>query len=418
MLSPESLVLICIFLFVCTWSLYNLPILAVGVRNARRNKISKRKTSNSKNLPSFSIVVPAKNEQKVIGRLLDAFTRLDYPADKKELIIVEDGSTDETLRICREYSENSSLNIKVFSRSSSDGKPSALNFGVAHACGDIVGVFDADSVTAPDALLNVCDLFADPEVAAVQGRTSSINADESMLSKFIAQEETVWCEVYLRGKDALNLFVHLKGSCQFIRRDVLQRLNGFDENALSEDMELSARLAGNGYKIRYASNVQCWQESATSFRSLFRQRTRWFRGTMEVAFRYGRLMSKPSLRNLDAELTLLGPFVLIAALATYFATLFTFLSPLPFSLLLQILMQASVLVATATILVCGLALVYSSRPRQVRSLLWLPFVYFYWSLQAAISFYAMLLILFRRPRNWVKTEKSGACTEHIAELLK
>jgi cellulose synthase/poly-beta-1,6-N-acetylglucosamine synthase-like glycosyltransferase len=418
MLTPISIVLIWVFFFVCAWSLYNLPILAVGVRNVRRSKTLKRRFKKSKNLPTFSIVVPVKNERKVVGRLLNAFANIDYPVDKKELIIVEDGSTDETLDICRKYAENSNLDIKIFSKPSSDGKPSALNFGVARASGDIVGIFDADSVPASDALLNVGGLFADPSVAAVQGRTSSINADESMLSKFISHEETVWCEVYLRGKDALNLFVHLKGSCQFIRRDVLQKLKGFDENALSEDMELSARLAEKGYKIRYASDVQCWQESPSSVRSLLRQRTRWFRGTMEVAFKYGRLMSKPSLRNLDAEMTLLGPFVLIAGLATYSATLFTFLSPLPFSFLLQLLMQASALVATATILLCGLALIYSSKPRKAKSLLWLPFIYFYWCLQAAISFYAMLLILLRRPRKWLKTEKSGACTKQIAKPME
>lgn len=417
MLSPISLAMVSVFFFVCAWSLYNLPILAAGVRGMLRSKKTRKRSNRSKNLPTFSIVVPVKNERKVIGRLLDAFTNLDYPADKKELIIVEDGSTDETVSICRKYAEGSSLDVKILCKQSSDGKPSALNFGVAHATGEIVGIFDADSVPARDALLNVCGFFADPAVAAVQGRTLSINAEETMLSKFISHEETVWCEVYLQGKDALNLFVHLKGSCQFIKRDVLEKLKGFDENALSEDMELSARLAESGYKIRYAPNVQSWQESATSVKSLFRQRTRWLRGTMEVAFRYGRLMSKPSLRNLDAEVTLLGPFVLIAALATYFSTFYTFLRPLPFSFLLQLIMQASVLVATLTILVCGLGLIYSSKPRKVKSLLWLPFIYFYWSLQAFISFYAVLLILLHRPRKWLKTEKKGVCTERTLQSL-
>ena len=407
MLSPISIVMVCVFFFVCAWSLYNLPILAAGVRHMRRSKKLKKMQSRRKILPTFSIVVPVKNEGKVVGRLLDALSNLDYPADKKEIVIVEDGSTDESLSVCRKYAEDSGLNIKILHKPSSDGKPSALNYGIAHASGEIVGIFDADNVPARDALLNVCGFLADPAVAAVQGRTSSINAEENMLTKFLSHEETVWCEVYLRGKDVLSLFVHLKGSCQFIRRDVLERLKGFDENVLSEDMELSARLAESGYTIRYASDVQSWQESPSSVQSLFRQRTRWFRGTMEVAFKYGRLMSKPSRRNLDAEVTLLGPFILIAALVTYLATFYTFFEPLPFSFLLQLVMQASALVATLTILLCGLALIYSSKPRKAKSLLWLPFIYFYWSLQAAISFYAVLLILFRKQRKWVKTEKCG-----------
>jgi cellulose synthase/poly-beta-1,6-N-acetylglucosamine synthase-like glycosyltransferase len=279
-----------------------------------------------------------------------------------------------------------------------------------------VGVFDADNVPSRDALRNVCGFFDDPAVAAVQGRTSSINDEENMLTKFTSHEETVWCEVYLRGKDVLNLFVYLKGSCQFIRRDVLERLKGFDEKALSEDMEFSVRLAESGYKIRYAPNVQSWQESPASVKSLFKQRLRWFRGTMEIAFRYGRLMAKPSMRNLDAELTLLGPFILIAGLATYFATFYTFFEPLPFSFLLQLIMQTAGLATTLTILLCGLALVYSSKPRKAKSVLWVPFIYFYWGLQAFISFYAVMLIMLRRPRSWNKTVRTGVVNE--AQVLQ
>jgi cellulose synthase/poly-beta-1,6-N-acetylglucosamine synthase-like glycosyltransferase len=143
-------------------------------------------------------------------------------------------------------------------KSPSNGKPSALNYGLEQAKGEIVAFFDADSVPASDALLNVSKYFENPNVAAVQGRTLSINPNENMLTRFISYEEAVWCEAYLQGKDALDLFVHLKGSCQFLRRDVLDQLKGFDENALSEDMELSARLTERGYKIRYASDVRCW----------------------------------------------------------------------------------------------------------------------------------------------------------------
>jgi cellulose synthase/poly-beta-1,6-N-acetylglucosamine synthase-like glycosyltransferase len=406
--------MILVFFFVSAWSLYNLPILAAGVRNMRRSKKVRKRVAKNKNLPTFSIVVPVKNEGKVVGRLLDALSNLDYPADKKEVVIVEDGSTDETLSICQSYAKASSLNIKILQKPTSNGKPSALNYGIAHATGEIVGVFDADNVPARDALLNVCGFFEDPAVGAVQGRTSSINADENMLTKFTSHEETIWCEVYLRGKDVLNLFVYLKGSCQFIRRDVLQRLKGFDEKALSEDMEFSARLAQSGYKIRYAPNVQSWQESPASAQSFFRQRTRWFRGTMELALRYGRLMSKPSMRNFDAELTLLGPFVLMAGLAVYLATFYSFFVRLPFSLLLQLVMQASGLMTTFTFLLCGLALVYASKPRRAKSMLWVPFIYFYWGLQAFISFYAAMLIMLRRPRSWNKTVKTGAVNEAYA----
>jgi len=408
MLDLAYVGLICIFFSVYVWSLYNLPILAAGVRHLRRSKRgSADRASEEKTLPVVSIVVPVKNEERVIGRLLDALVRLSYPADKKEIVIVEDGSTDGTLDVCMKFARERCVDLKILHRSFSDGKPSALNYGVMHARGEIVGIFDADNVPAGDVLLNVCRYFEDPRVAAVQGRTLSINSEENMLTKFISYEETVWCEAYLRGKDVLNLFVHLKGSCQFIRRDVLQRLEGFDGRALSEDMEMSARLTEQGYKIRYASDVRSWQESPAGWRQLFRQRTRWFRGTMEVAFKYGRLMARPNRISIDAEATLFGPFILIASLLTYFAAFWTVLAPFPLSLVLQFVAQFTALITTLTLFVCGLALIYSSKPRKAVDVLWLPFIYVYWSLQSFIALYAMLLIVLRRPKRWIKTEKKG-----------
>jgi cellulose synthase/poly-beta-1,6-N-acetylglucosamine synthase-like glycosyltransferase len=337
-------------------------------------------------------------------------SELSYPAAKKEIIIVEDGSTDRSLDVCEAFARKQRLNIKVVQRLFSDGKPSALNSGITYAKGEIVGVFDADNVPANDALLNVCKYFEDPQVAAVQGRTLSINSEENILTKIISREEDVWYETYLRGKDALNLFVHLKGSCQFIRRDVLEQVRGFDKNALSEDMELSAKTTENGYKIRYAPDVRSWQESPCDLQQLFRQRARWFRGTIEVALKYGRLMAKPSKKSFDAEVTLFGPFVLIASLLAYIGTSCVTFMPFPLGVLLQVMVQLTAFGATVVILLCGLVLVYSSKPRKATSLLWIPFIYFYWSLQAFIASYAVMLILLRRPRKWSKTEKRGITT--------
>lgn len=411
MLSLVYTALITLLFFVYAWSAYNLPILAAGVEHLRRRKHKSRGTSRrEKNSPVYSIVVPVKNEEKVVGRLLDALLKLNYPRDKKEIIIVEDGSTDRTADICAEYARRHRINMKVLRKPLSDGKSSALNYGIEQATGEIIGFFDADSVPAPDTLRNVSKYFEDPEVAAVQGRTLSINSEENMLTKIISYEEAVWCEVYLAGKDVLGLFVHLKGSCQFIRCDVLEIVNRFDENTLSEDMEMSVKLTEKGYKIRYASDVRSWQENPSDLKQLLRQRTRWFRGTMEVALKYGRLMAKLRRKTIDTEATLFGPFILIASLLTYLAAFYSFFIPFPLDLLWQSMMQFTAVTTTLTLFICGLALICESKARKVENLLWLPFIYFYWSLQAFMALYALTLVLLRRPRKWLKTEKKGTTT--------
>jgi cellulose synthase/poly-beta-1,6-N-acetylglucosamine synthase-like glycosyltransferase len=410
------IILILLFLTVYVWSIYNLPILVAGVRHLRRSrrKLEKGLLSETK-LPTFSIIVPVKNEEKVIGRLLDALAKLNYPADKKEIIVVEDGSTDTTSDICAACAEDPNTNLRVLHKPFSNGKPSALNYGIERARGEIIGVFDADSLPAEDSLLNVCKYFEDPNVTAVQGRTLSINSEQNMLTKFLSYEEAVYCEAYMRGKDALGLFVHLRGSCQFIKRNVLEELKGFDEDMLTEDMEISARLTERGSLIRYAPDVRSWQESPADLKQLLRQRTRWFRGTMEVAFKYGKLMAKRSKKSFDAEATLFGPFVLILSLITYFAAFYSVFVPFSVNLLLQLLTQSTMLIVTLTLFLCGLALIYSSKPRKLSRVIWLPFMYFYWSLQVFIALYAVLLMLLRKPRIWSKTEKSGVVTITLSE---
>jgi cellulose synthase/poly-beta-1,6-N-acetylglucosamine synthase-like glycosyltransferase len=407
-LDIAGVTIIAVLLIISLWSLYNVPILATGIKDycKKRQKTQKNRLFHE-SLPTFSIVVPVKNEEKVIGRLLTALSRLTYPADKQEIIIIEDGSTDATPQICMNYAKGHP-NVKILQRGFSNGKPSALNYGLAHAKGEIVAIFDADNVPDTNALMIVLDYFEDPIVAAVQGRTMSINSKENMLTQFISYEEAVWCEAYLRGKDVLNLFVHLKGSCQFIRRDILDNLQGFNEAALSEDMEISAKITENNFKIRYASDVVAWQESPSDIKTLFKQRTRWFRGTMEVAFKYGRLMSKPSIKNFDAETTLWGPFILIASLVPYTAMFWAFFQVLPLNVMWGLTVQFATLTLALSLLVCSLALIYVTKPRSVKNILWLPFVYCYWSLQAFIALYAALLIFLHRPRQWTKTDKKGA----------
>jgi len=405
-----NIVLICVFAVIYAWVLYNMPILAAGIRNQRTTKQKAAPVLMDSKLPFYSIVVPAKNEGKTIGRLLESLTHLYYPTDKMEVVVVEDGSNDNTFEICQQYADKYDF-IQVLQKTDSNGKPSALNFGVKQTRGDLIAVFDADNVPAKDALLNSIKYFKDPQVAAVQGRTQSINSKENMLTQFISYEEAVWCEAYLRGKDSLGLFVHLKGSCQFIRGSVLRELDGFDESVLSEDMEYSARLAENDYQIKYAGDVCTWQESPSNLKGLFKQRTRWFRGTMDVAVKYGKLLKKPNKMNLDAEVTLFGPFILIASLMSYIMAFGTFLTEYPYNMIWTAFTYFSLFAMTATVLMCGFALIFVSRPHKASNLLWLPFVFGYWFIQGFIALYAGILSLLRRPINWDKTEKNGTISD-------
>jgi len=392
------------------WALYNTPILVAGVRHLRRSGQKEKKPSSfdKKKLPMVSIIVPVKDEEKVVGRLLEAFLNIDYPPEKREVVLVEDGSVDKTVEVCTEYTRRHPDQVKLVRRSVSDGKPSALNYALKHVRGEVVGVFDADNVPEPDVLMTSVEYFEDSSIAVVQGRQCSINADENMLSKFVDYEEAVRFEAYIRGKDILRLFVPITGSCYFIRRDVLLDVGGWDDGCLTEDMEMALRLTRRGCKIKYAPEVRSWQENPVSLIELIRQRTRWFRGDMEMALRYGKLMTQPNRRSVDAEMTLVGPFLFILCLLSYFFGPLAFLSSFQSEMIFVIVTQATLAITLVPLFILGLALMYVARPWRTANLLWLPFIYAYWSLQTLLASFAFLQIVFKRPKKWTRTVKTGA----------
>jgi len=402
------------------WSAYNIPILAVGVKHLQ--KASKKRTAitrhNREKLPTFSIIVPAKDEEKVVSRLLKSFLKLDYPLEKREIVVIEDGSIDKTAKICTEYAAQYPDQIRLIHQSSSNGKPSALNCALKHVKGEIVGVFDADNVPESDLLLKTARYFEDLSITAMQGRACSINAHENMLAKFISYEEAVRYETYIRGKDALNLFVPLTGSCYFIRRNVLEEVGGWDDQCLSEDMEIAAKLTERNHNIKYAPDVRSWQENPTNLTQLFRQRTRWFRGSMEVSLKYGRLLQSPNRKSIDAEMTLTGPYMFLPCVLGYFLGFFSLVYPVSPDPVLTFMSQGLAFVNTITLLLIGATLVYLTKPRKMRNLFWLPFVYAYWMVQNLVALYAFFQILLRRPPKWKKTAKTGAvdARNHVLQV--
>jgi cellulose synthase/poly-beta-1,6-N-acetylglucosamine synthase-like glycosyltransferase len=214
----------------------------------------------------------------------------------------------------------------------------------------------------------------------------------------------------LSGKDELGLFVPLEGTCQFVRREVLEEVGGWLDGALSEDMELSARLTEKGYSIKFASDVRSWQENPTKFGQLFAQRVRWFRGCADVAFKYGKLLKRLDRKSLDAEVCFASPFVMMMALVTYILSVYMLFAPFNLGTYATILTQFMSLLTLFTLFILGVGLASVTRPRKISNVKWLPFIYLYWMTQVFVAFYALLETVFKRPRKWTKTPRTGVIT--------
>ncbi len=387
------------------WTIYNGSIIYVGIRSNRKQQLTPKKNAIG-DLPKFSIIVPTKNEETVIRRCLDGIFNLDYPKNKMQVIVVDGKSNDNTGKICSEFSQKYPENIQFICEKTVKGKPAALNLALSHVNGDIVGVFDADSLPERDVLSKVAFYFNDNKIMAIQGRTTSINERTNALTRVIASEERAWFQMLLSGREKLQLFVPLTGSCQFVRRTVVEELHGWDENSLTEDVEFALRMVEKNHHIKYAPDICSGQETPNAIGTLFKQRVRWYRGYMETAIKYGRLLDKLNKRTIDAEISMAGPFMMVVSLLSYINWFFVALFLSQSNPVINF--TGLVIALTAVSLVSiGLGLMASEKPIKTRNALWIPFIYVYWLSQMFIAGWAFLKLIFRRKRVWTKTAKQG-----------
>ena len=403
-LDVISAVLLAFLLF---WTVYHGSIMYFGLKSRRKRTLSAR--DNSGETPKFSIIVPTKDEEVVIGHCLNSLLDLDYPKDKMEIIIVDGNSVDNTCKVCSDFSLKYPGVFKIIKEKESKGKPAALNLALPYATGEIVGVFDADSVPEKEALRKVVSYFGDKKVTAVQGRTTSLNAKKNFLTRIASMEEQAWYQALLSGREKLKLFVPLNGSCQFIRRSVLEELGGWNGASLTEDVELALRLVEKKYQIKYAEDVCCGQETPNGFRDLVKQRVRWYRGYMETSLKYGRLLDTLNKKTVDAEISMGGPFIMVISLLSYVNWCFAALFLSQRSAVLTF--TGIVIILTAiSLLSAGVGLIAIDRRFRFRNLLWVPLVYAYWFIQLCIAGWAFLKFVFRQERVWSKTVKKGFTT--------
>ena len=407
-----SLILMAVMLF-C--ALYHVPIVVTGVFGRDPHEAHSGSVDDP---PMVSVIVPARNEETVIGRCLNALLNSDYPKDRLEIIVVDGASTDRTWEICREFEKAHPNLIKAIREKEARGKPAALNLALKHARGEIIAVFDADSVPARDTISKAVEKFSNPRVAAVQGRLFSLNEDENMFTKLVALEENVWNRAIVRGRWRRGLFVPLFGTCMFVRRSVLDEVGGFDENSLTEDVDLAVKIAKRGYETVYVDDALSGVETVSNITSYFHQRLRWFQGYMRTSIKYGSLMKKPSLKTVDIEVALSGPYLISLTFFNYLCWILYSVLPHNSTVISQLApLVLGAILTTVSLLVAGIILVCYTGSRKPMNLLWIPFVQAYWILESFVATVALMNTVFLRSGRWVKTKKTGRVTVNLNSLI-
>ena len=237
--------------------------------------------------PMVSIIVPARDEEDVIGRLLRRLTELTYPKSKLQIIVVDDHSADQTREIAEFYALKNEGLIKVVHRKVGGmGKSAVLNEGLQHALGEIVGFFDADYVPQRDILEKMIPHFLDPHVGAVQARIFVLNERQSWVTRIVTLERLGGFRVNQYARDLLGLVPQYAGTVGLVRRDLLLALGGFNTDTFAEDTDLTFRIALAGFRTKYVNYAESGEEAVKGLRPYWRQRSRWARGHMECALKY------------------------------------------------------------------------------------------------------------------------------------
>ncbi len=375
--------------------------------------------------PKVTILIPAHNEEHVIGRLLEKMTQLSYPKSKLEVILIDDASTDCTGKIGDDYAKLYGF-MKVLHRDSEvggKGKASALNAGLSHSVGDIVLCFDADYIPNNDVVTKLVEKFSDPKVGAVQGRPVVLNEPQNIVTRLIALERIGGYRVDQEARDILGLMPQFGGTIGGFRRRIIESLGGFDESMLTEDTDLTIQIYLEGYKIRYVGDAECYEEAVSTWKAYWRQRYRWAKGHMQVCFKHASkvLKSKKMKRKekIDGLLLLHVYFMPVLILLSLFIGGLLILNGSSIAGTLWFVVPVSFYSFVgnyAPFFEIGIGAYLDGRKRSQWLMPFLIFSFFYNVLICAKAFCDLLIgkLFGRAKSDWGKTEHLGKGNRYIA----
>ncbi|MDD5085154.1 MAG: glycosyltransferase family 2 protein [Candidatus Omnitrophica bacterium] len=239
-------------------------------------------------LPRVTIQLPIYNEMYVVSRLIEAVTRIDYPKHLLQIQVLDD-STDETVRIASSLCEakrRDGFDISHMHRSNRDGyKAGALREGLKRAIGDFIAIFDADFIPSPDVVRKTVDYFTDPTVGMVQVRWGHLNRAHSALTRI----QSIFLDghfiIHHTARYRSGLFFNFNGTAGIWRKHCIEEAGGWQDDTLTEDMDLSYRAQLKGWKFVYLPDVVSPAELPVEMDAFKTQQHRWAKGAIQTGIK-------------------------------------------------------------------------------------------------------------------------------------
>jgi len=247
--------------------------------------------------PKVSFIITTLNNERTIGECLKSIFELNYPKEFMEVIVIDGGSNDSTVKIVEKYP------VKLFIKPSN--APEAYNHAIKIAKGDFVAIIDADAKLEKD-WLKLINYFDDPDVAGVSGGIETWNYEE-VLPRCVGYDIKYRYNRLVGGKNVkrvatMNLL---------LRRRVLQEVGGFNEDLPTQyDTELCYRITGKGYKLIFEPNVKCYHFNRPTWLGYFKQQFRYGINTIRLYLKNPKLIKGDEITDLGMNIQ---PLLLVIA---------------------------------------------------------------------------------------------------------
>jgi cellulose synthase/poly-beta-1,6-N-acetylglucosamine synthase-like glycosyltransferase len=267
------------------YGLHRLVLVGVYLRTRKRTTPPPVLPDDPLAWPVVTVQLPLYNEMYVAERLIDAVCRLDYPAGRLEIQVLDD-STDETTeivaRVVARYQEQG-VDIHHLHRSDRTGfKAGALAAGLGRARGELLAIFDADFVPAPDFLTQSVPYFADPRLGMVQGSWAHINRGYSLLTRVEAILLDGHFMIEHAARNRSGCFFNFNGTAGIWRRLAIESAGGWEHDTLTEDLDLSYRAQLHGWKFLYLPELAVPSELPVDVSGFKSQQHRWAKGAVQT----------------------------------------------------------------------------------------------------------------------------------------
>ncbi len=280
----------------------------------------KRPEKKSKSLPSryptVAVLVPCWNKGATLSPTIHSLLAMEYPKDKLEIVIIDDGSTDNTWEAAQEFAQHPQ--VKLYQKENEGSKYSALNFGLAHTTSELVGCLDADSFVAQDALMEMVKAFEQDPEAYAAAPSMKVNQPRSILELMQSVEYTFGI-FYKKMFDNMGAISVLPGPFSIYRRALFEKVGTFRKAHHTEDMEMAFRMHEHGLKLINVHTALVHTNVPTTVPALIRQRTRWSRGFLENSRDYAHMYFNKKYGNFGM---LVLPFGLVAFTAGLYSALY------------------------------------------------------------------------------------------------